>query len=302
VSLIPDLNITIDEYSYDLPEERIAKYPLRNRDESKLLIYDNGNIQHKPFRELSGLLSSRDMLVYNNTRVIQARIHFIKQSGASIEIFCLEPFDPPKYELAFSATQSVSWKCLIGNAKRWKQGELTKSIETVEDQILLKATQTKKLEGEWVINFEWEPATLTFSEVLEQIGKTPIPPYLNRDSEASDKVDYQTVYSRHKGSVAAPTAGLHFTDNVLKKLRDKNIPQLELTLHVGAGTFRPVIHENVSKHSMHSEHILIGTDELETIIQWPNNIVAVGTTTTRTLESLYWMGCKVIKDDQISPD
>ncbi|MBL7112601.1 MAG: S-adenosylmethionine:tRNA ribosyltransferase-isomerase [Bacteroidales bacterium] len=298
---MPGLNINIDHYNYDLPDERIAKYPLRKRDESKLLIYDKGNIHHEHFRDLPGMVTDKDMLVYNNTRVIQARIHFIKSSGANIEIFCLEPVEPPTYELAFAATQTVSWKCLIGNAKRWRQGELIKSVEINEHKILLKAIQNERLEGEWIIQFEWKPASLTFSEVLDQIGKTPIPPYLNRESESSDKTNYQTVYSRYQGSVAAPTAGLHFTDDALKKLLEKRIPRMELTLHVGAGTFRPVIHENVSDHSMHSEHIYFGIGELEALIQWPHNIIAVGTTTTRTLESVYWLGCKVIRNEQISP-
>lgn len=301
MSSIPGLNINIDHYNYDLPDERIAKYPLRKRDESKLLIYDKGNIHHEHFRDLPGMVTDKDMLVYNNTRVIQARIHFIKSSGANIEIFCLEPVEPPTYELAFAATQTVSWKCLIGNAKRWRQGELIKSVEINEHKILLKAIQNERLEGEWIIQFEWKPASLTFSEVLDQIGKTPIPPYLNRESESSDKTNYQTVYSRYQGSVAAPTAGLHFTDDALKKLLEKRIPRMELTLHVGAGTFRPVIHENVSNHSMHSEHIYFGIGELEALIQWPHNIIAVGTTTTRTLESVYWLGCKVIRNEQISP-
>jgi S-adenosylmethionine:tRNA ribosyltransferase-isomerase len=298
VSTIPDLNINIDKYNYGLPDDRIAKYPLEKRDGSKLLIYDKGNIHHEHFRDLPNNVSGKDMLVFNNTRVIQARIHFNKPSGAKIEIFCLEPVDPPTYELAFLATQSVTWKCLIGNAKKWRQGELMNSFENIS----LTATQIERLEGEWIIRFSWEPAELTFSEVLEQTGKTPIPPYLNRESESSDKTNYQTVYSRHKGSVAAPTAGLHFTDAVLQELRDKGIQQLEMTLHVGAGTFRPVIHENVTNHSMHSEHIYFGNQELQELMEWSDNIIAVGTTTTRTLESIYWLGCKVIQDDRISPE
>ncbi len=301
MSSIPGFNITLDKYDYVLPEEKIAKYPFRNRDESKLLIYDKGHVHHDQFKNLPDMLSAKDMLVYNNTRVIQARIHFIKSSGTKIEIFCLEPVEPTTYELAFSATQTVSWKCLIGNAKKWRKGELLKSVELNEHNILLKAIQTERYDGEWIIRFDWKPDSLTFSEVLEQTGKTPIPPYLNRESESSDKINYQTVYSKYKGSVAAPTAGLHFTDEVLKKLQEKRIPQLELTLHVGAGTFRPVIHKNVCDHTMHSEHIYFSTEELKVLKKWPNNTIAVGTTTTRTLESIFWLGCKVARYPEISP-
>jgi S-adenosylmethionine:tRNA ribosyltransferase-isomerase len=297
-----DFNIKIEDYYYDLPDRRIAKYPLGKRDESKMLIYNQGAVSHVLFNQLPDLINERDMLVYNNTKVIQARILFTKPSGANIEIFCLEPVDPQLYEIAFSSQQSVAWKCLVGNAKKWRKGALTKSFETGDQEINLTANQIKRLDGEWIIRLSWEPVRLTFSEVLEQCGKTPIPPYLKRESELSDKSNYQTIYSRNHGSVAAPTAGFHFTDNILKKLRDKKIPQMELTLHVGAGTFRPVIHNKVSNHPMHPEHIYFGPEELNKLQEWPHDIIAVGTTTTRTLESIFWMGCKVISDNRISPE
>ena len=298
MSQIFDSNIAIEEFNYALPAERIAKYPLSRRDESKLLVYQKGQINHVRFKQLPDLLGKGDLLVINNTRVIQARILFTKPSGANIEIFCLEPVDPSGYELSFSAMHSVAWKCLIGNAKKWRNGVLVKSFGAIS----LNASQMRKADGEWIIRFTWNPVNLTFSEVLEQVGKTPIPPYLNRESELSDKKDYQTVYSRYKGSVAAPTAGFHFTEEVLQKLLAKGIPHLELTLHVGAGTFRPIIEADVGKHAMHAEHIYFGSEELQRLLHWGNDIVAVGTTTARTLESIYWMGCKVITDDGLLPE
>ena len=298
MSLFPDSNIAIEEFNYALPAERIARYPLSRRDEAKLLVYQKGQIRHVRFKQLPDLLGKEDLLIINNTRVIQARVLFTKPSGANIEIFCLEPVDPSGYELSFSSTHSVAWKCLIGNAKKWRNGALVKSVGAIS----LTAVQIKKAGGEWIIRFTWDPVELTFSEVLEQTGKTPIPPYLNRESESSDKTNYQTVYSRYKGSVAAPTAGLHFTEEVLQNLIVKGIQHMELTLHVGAGTFRPIIDADVGKHPMHAEHIYFGREELHRLLTWENDIVAVGTTTARTLESIYWLGCKVIIDDGILPE
>lgn len=293
--------IKIEDYAYDLPEERIAKYPLNKRDDSKLLIYD-GEIRHKRFNDLPDLLNSEYALVFNNTRVIQARLLFKKESGASIEIFCLEPYLPSDYQLNFQSTSSCQWKCIVGNLRKWKSGALKTSIEVRGNSIELFAEKQHQLDTGLVVSFHWKNESVSFSEILEQFGNTPIPPYLNRNTEEIDKTRYQTVYSKPKGSVAAPTAGLHFTNEILHALKEKQIPIFETTLHVGAGTFVPVKASNIAEHSMHTEHIIIQKMLLEGLLKENKKIVAVGTTSVRTLESMYWMGVKCLKNKDIGSE
>lgn len=287
-------NIQIEEYNYDLPEERIAKYPLSERDSSKLLVYKNGNIIIENFQNIHNYIPENNLLVVNDTRVIQARIIFHKNTGARIEIFCLEPFEPADFILNFQQKQSCTWKCIIGNKKKWKDGSLEKEIIFNDKKYLLFADKIKDYQSYQLIQFKWECVEFCFSDILEQVGETPIPPYLNRQSELQDKERYQTMYSFHEGSVAAPTAGLHFTENILEKLLQNGIYKEELTLHVGAGTFTPVKSDYIVDHEMHTEHFFVSRKSLQKIIENLGHIIAVGTTSLRTLESLYWLGVKVI--------
>jgi S-adenosylmethionine:tRNA ribosyltransferase-isomerase len=288
--------IKIEDYNYPLPDSRIAKFPLQKRDESKLLVFKNGEISQAVFKDVAEYLPKKSILVYNETKVIQARLNFVKATGAGIEIFCLEPVEPSNdFQLAFQQKNKISWKCFVGNSKRWKSGLLSKAILLGENKTVLFAKRIKILDEASLITFEWE-GDFTFGELLENIGQTPIPPYLNRKAELSDKENYQTVYAQHKGSVAAPTAGLHFTPAVFAKLQQKKIPNAKLTLHVGAGTFKPVVADNISDHVMHFEQIIISKNTIQTLHDFlPGNIVAVGTTSVRSLESLYWFGLKLIK-------
>ncbi len=283
----------ISAYTYDLPNERIAKHPLERRDCSKLLRYKNGIIEESVFNELPEYLPEKAMLVYNNTKVIQARLIFHKSTGARVEIFCLEPLNPSDYALAFQATKKASWKCIIGNAKKWKSGVLKMPFFVNGTPHYLCAERVEGNSDANEVLFSWDCEDLTFSEVLEQTGKIPIPPYLNRETEESDVVRYQTVYSKYEGSVAAPTAGLHFTDAVFSAIDKKNIERCELTLHVGAGTFKPVKSEIIGGHDMHTEHIQVTAESLRKIANAKGAIIAVGTTSVRTLESLYWLGVKI---------
>ncbi len=285
--------IEISAYSYDLPDNRIAKHPLEQRDCSKLLRYKNGTIEESVFYQLPEYLPEKAMLVYNNTKVIQARLIFHKPTGARIEIFCLEPLNPSDYALAFQATRKASWKCIIGNAKKWKSGVLTMPFFVGDKEYYLYAERVEGNSDANEVLFSWDCEQLTFSEVLEQTGKIPIPPYLNRETEDSDVVRYQTVYSKFEGSVAAPTAGLHFTDDVFAAIDKKNIERCELTLHVGAGTFKPVKSETIGGHDMHTEHIQVTADSLRKLAGAEGAVIAVGTTSVRTLESLYWLGVKI---------
>lgn len=286
--------IQISDFTYDLPDQRIAKHPLENRDLSKLLVYKNGMISESVFESLPLEISSGVTMVFNNTKVIQARLIFHKETGARIEIFCLEPLNPSDYNLAFQACGSSSWKCIVGNARKWKFGVLKMPFYVGEEEYCLTAEKQEVLAGAQEILFSWNHPGLSFSEVLEHTGKIPIPPYLNRDTEAADLVRYQTVYSKYEGSVAAPTAGLHFTDDVFSRLEEKNIRREELTLHVGAGTFKPVKSEQIGDHEMHTEHIQVSRESLQNISKNTQQIVAVGTTSVRSLESLYWMGVKIL--------
>lgn len=286
--------IQISNFTYDLPDHRIAKYPLANRDGSKLLVYKEGRIAESEFKNLPKEIAPGTTLVFNNTKVIQARLIFHKETGARIEVFCLEPLNPADYNLAFQANSASSWKCIVGNLKKWKSGVLTMPFFVGVEEYCLYAERVRDLDGAFEIQFSWDHPNLSFSEVLEQTGKIPIPPYLNRDTESSDLVRYQTVYSKFEGSVAAPTAGLHFTDEVFAELLAKDIHMEELTLHVGAGTFKPVKAEQIGDHEMHTEHIQVTVESLQHILNVEDGIIAVGTTSVRTLESLYWMGVKII--------
>ena len=282
----------IADYAYELPDERIAKYPLAERDASKLLVYEHGAISERHFRNLPDLLPEGSLLVMNNTRVIQARLHFRKETGALIEVFCLEPAEPHDYVLMFQQTAACTWHCLVGNAKKWKAGNLTRHI-TVEGK---EVTLTVERGSGDLIRFLWSDPAVTWAQVLDACGELPIPPYLNRATEESDLRTYQTVYSKVKGSVAAPTAGLHFTPAVLAAVDRRNIERAELTLHVGAGTFKPVKSEHIEGHEMHSEWIYVPRRVVEALLRHGGECTAVGTTSVRTLESLYYIGQKIINN------
>ena len=292
-------NIDIKEYNYPLPDNKIAKHPLSQRDACKLLVRNpDGAVSDHRFSELPELLPADSLLIYNNTRVINARLRFRKPSGALIEIFCLEPASPEDYALNFASTEGCSWHCLVGNSKRWKDGSLDGAVTLSDGRTLkLSAKRTERSDAGSTIAFSWNDSSVTFSEIISAAGEIPIPPYLNRNTEDSDTDDYQTVYSRVEGSVAAPTAGLHFTDNVLSDIDRKGIGRREVTLHVGAGTFQPVKADQIGEHAMHSEFIVVSLkliDELAGIAgRKDKKIIAVGTTSVRTLESLYHIGCMV---------
>lgn len=283
-------NIRISDYNYPLPDHRIAKHPLAAREQCKLLCYKvGGEISEGHFYDVPAVLPEKAMLVYNNTRVINARLRFRKATGSTIEIFCLEPVAPCDYQLIFQTTQSCTWLCLVGNSKRWKQGPLTQEIEVDGKTVTLEANRGERRGNSFEIEFSWN-GDVTFASILEAIGEIPIPPYLNRGTESTDSADYQTVYSHIDGSVAAPTAGLHFTDEVLAECDKRGITRRELTLHVGAGTFQPVKSENIGEHEMHHEFISVQRSLLVDLINAEGPVVAVGTTSVRTLESLYYVG------------
>lgn len=281
--------IHIADYNYPLPDERIAKYPLQKRDESKLLVYRHGEIVQDVFKNIPAYLPENALMVFNNTKVIRARLHFRKESGALIEIFLLEPAFPAEYQENFAAKEKCNWYCLVGNSKKWKNGSLYLDVEVDGRSVQLSATRIGTHGTSQEIMFEWNGG-VAWSELIEATGELPIPPYLNRDTEESDLKTYQTVYSKIKGSVAAPTAGLHFTEPVLKALDDAGIEREELTLHVGAGTFKPVKSEEIGGHDMHTEHIAVRKSTIEKLIAHNGEAIAVGTTSVRTLESLYYMG------------
>lgn len=288
-------DININDYNYFLPKEKIAQYPVKERDSSKLLLYDGNNISSDIFKNIGQHINSGSLLVFNNTRVIRARLLFRKESGAHIEVFCLEPLTPSEYELSFGSTEPVEWKCIIGNLKKWKSGKL-KLIFSIDRSDYELSAEKISPEGEeaWRIRFSWNSSGITFSKVIDATGHIPLPPYINREDEEDDNNRYQTVYSRSKGSVAAPTAGLHFTDAVLDDLAKKRIARSEITLHVGAGTFKPVKSEKIGGHEMHCEHFFVTIDTIRKLIEYHGRIIAVGTTSVRTLESLYWLGVKML--------
>lgn len=296
-------DIQIKDFNYPLDDERIAKHPLAEREKCKLLFYRNGEIQDLHFYDVPRLLPEKATLVYNNTRVINARLRFRKPNGgATIEIFCLEPVAPRDYAQIFQTTGECSWLCFVGNSKRWKTGALAQCIDVNGTEVELAASRGEQRGNAFVINFTWNNSDVTFASLLEAIGEIPIPPYLNRSTEESDSEDYQTVYSHIKGSVAAPTAGLHFTDEVLAECDKRGITRRELTLHVGAGTFQPVKSENIGEHAMHTEFISVDRSLLEDLINAEGNVIAVGTTSVRTLESLYYIGITLMNNPNASEE
>lgn len=298
--MIDPKHIRISDYNYDLPDERIAKFPIAQRDHSKLLVYKHGEVSDDSFYHLPDYLPEGALMVFNNTKVIQARMHFRKETGALIEVFLLEPADPTDYELMFQQTSHCSWLCMIGNLKKWKEGTLKRDFNIKGQQLTLTATRRQMVGNSHWVDLEWNNANVTFAEILEEVGELPIPPYLNRDTEESDKTTYQTVYSKIKGSVAAPTAGLHFTEDVLHTIDEKGIDREEVTLHVGAGTFKPVKSEEIEGHEMHTEYICVRKETLEKLIAHDAKAIAVGTTSVRTLESLYYMGCRLARNPELS--
>lgn len=286
-------NIRIEDFNYPLPDERIAKHPLAEREMCKLLTWNRGEIGETLFKDIPELLPADSMLVYNNTRVINARLRFQKPNqGAIIEVFCLEPLNPSDYGLVFQTTDKCRWLCFVGNAKRWKDDSISQIVSVKGSDVCLTAIKAGRKGNAFEIEFTWNNSERTFADILDAIGEIPIPPYLNRKTEESDSSDYQTVYSHIDGSVAAPTAGLHFTDGVLKRISEKGIERRELTLHVGAGTFQPVKSDTIGDHAMHTEFISVTRSLLEDLIAAQDNkkVIAVGTTSVRTLESLYYIG------------
>ncbi len=300
--MVSPKHIHIADYDYNLPDERIAKFPLEQRDQSKLLIYNKGVISQTVFSELPKYLPTKKLMVFNNTRVIQARLHFRKNTGALIEVFLLEPAVPADYEQNFQTKSSCSWYCMIGNLKKWKEGTVVRSFKYKDTELTLTATRGEMHGTSHQVLFTWDNPEVSWAEILDMAGELPIPPYLNRKAEESDKTTYQTVYSKIKGSVAAPTAGLHFTPEVLAAIDSAGIEREELTLHVGAGTFKPVKSEEIEGHEMHTEFISVKRQTIEKLIEYGAEAIAVGTTSVRTLESLYYLGLKIHSDKNISED
>lgn len=308
-------NIKIADYNYPLPDERIAKFPLAQRDQSKLLVYNKGEISHTTFCNIAELMPENALMVFNNTRVIQARLHFRKETGALIEVFLLEPHLPADYEQMFQTQGSCQWLCLVGNLKKWKGGALHRRFEVNGKEVELTAEHLGTSGTSQVVSLNWRALTpspseesarcgssgmeseggIPFADILDAAGELPIPPYLNRETQESDLTTYQTVYSKIKGSVAAPTAGLHFTDAVLADLDAHGVEREELTLHVGAGTFRPVKSELISGHDMHTEYVSVRLHTIERLLAHGCRAIAVGTTSVRTLESLYFIGCHIMQ-------
>ena len=312
-------HIHIRDYQYDLPDERIAKFPMARRDQSKLLIYNKGEVGEDVFYHLPDYLPKGALMVFNNTKVIQARMHFRKtdangeQTGALIEVFLLEPAEPADYEQMFQTTGHCAWYCLVGNLKKWKEGPLTRELTIDNGKWIIKATRGEIHGTSHRVDFSWEPvgnlspltshlSPLSFATIIDTMGELPIPPYLNRETQDSDKTTYQTVYSKIKGSVAAPTAGLHFTPEVLADLDAHGIEREELTLHVGAGTFKPVKSEEMEGHEMHTEYISVRRETITKLLNHDCQAIAVGTTSVRTLESLYYMGLKVLANPDLTED
>ncbi|MCG2652568.1 S-adenosylmethionine:tRNA ribosyltransferase-isomerase [Alloprevotella tannerae] len=295
-------HIQIKDYNYTLPEDRIAKYPVAPRDHSKLLLYRDGRVSEDSFYNLPTYLKPGALMVFNNTKVIFARLHFQKTTGALIEIFCLEPHTPADYQQSFAATRRVTWTCLVGNMKKWKEGRLERTVKVGDRELFLTAEHKGPAGTGFEIAFDWGDDAVSFSEVLDAIGELPIPPYLNRQTEQSDLNNYQTVYSKIEGSVAAPTAGLHFTDDVLRRLDEAGIVREEITLHVGAGTFKPVKSEEIEGHTMHAEWIAVSRQNIEHLLAHDCSCIAVGTTSVRTLESLYYIGVLIHRNPHVAPE
>ena len=295
-------NININDYNYDLPDEKIAKYPLDERDMSKLLVFDGDKIEEDRFRNISTHLPAGSLLLFNDTKVINARMIFEKETGARIEVFCLDPISPSDYAQAFAQNGRCSWKCLVGNSKKWKDGRLKKSIIVDGKNLDLYITRVREIGNSFEILFEWDNPDICFSQIIDVAGNIPIPPYLNRNSEDIDKVRYQTVYSHYQGSVAAPTAGLHFTERVMGDLKKCNIQSDAVTLHVGAGTFQPVKTDNAAEHEMHTEHFIVKRTTIGKILQYLGNITITGTTTVRTVESLFCVGAQIFENKDVDAE
>lgn len=297
-------NLSISDFDYVLPEKKIAVYPLEKRDKSKLLIYRNRNIAEDVYRNIADHLPEKSFLVFNDTKVIKARILFQKKTGAFIEIFCLEPYEKINdYAIILSQKKSTRWKCMIGGAGKWKEKFLEKEIAIDGNKIMLRAALVEKLSDAYVVELSWTPANYSFADIIDHAGATPLPPYIKRKAEESDTENYQTIYSVHEGSVASPTAGLHFTKEIFASLKNKNIDTGFVTLHVGAGTFKPVKSENMEGHEMHAEWIDVSLKFIEQLIQnISHDVFCVGTTSVRTIESLYWMGLKTFLNPEIKFD
>ncbi|HHV85126.1 MAG TPA: S-adenosylmethionine:tRNA ribosyltransferase-isomerase [Petrimonas sp.] len=293
--------IRIADYNYTLPDEKIAKYPLQKRDASKLLLFENNKISTVHFSGIAAQIPEDSLMIFNDTRVIHARLIFEKNTGAFIEVFCLSPFAPKDYSINFQQRATCSWCCMIGNAKRWKDDVLQMQVSIEGEEVLLSAKKTVKTGSNVIVEFSWNNPDFTFSELLEVAGKLPIPPYLNRASEAKDDETYQTVYSAVEGSVAAPTAGLHFTPEVMESLRKKGVKPAHVTLHVGAGTFKPVKSETIGNHDMHTEFISVSRETVQALYENENSLIVVGTTSMRTVESLYYVGKKILQQPDIDP-
>ena len=295
-------HIQIKDFNYNLPDERIAKFPLAKRDNSKLLLYRHGEVTEDVFHNIAQYLPKGALMVFNNTKVIQARLHFRKETGALIEVFLLEPYMPAYYEQMFQTTGHCSWLCMIGNLKKWKEGTLKRTFDVKGKEVTLVAERKEDVHKSYRVDFSWDASDVSWAELLDAVGELPIPPYLNRETQESDKTTYQTVYSKIKGSVAAPTAGLHFTPEVLADIDRHGIDREELTLHVGAGTFKPVKSEEIQDHEMHTEYICVHRQTLEKLIRHEAKAIAVGTTSVRTLESLYYIGVKLEKTLDLSEE
>ena len=295
-------HIQIKDFNYNLPDERIAKFPLAKRDNSKLLLYRHGEVTEDVFHNIAQYLPKGALMVFNNTKVIQARLHFRKETGALIEVFLLEPYMPADYEQMFQTTGHCSWLCMIGNLKKWKEGPLKRTFDVTGKEVTLVAERKEDVHKSYRVDFSWDASDVSWAELLDAVGELPIPPYLNRETQESDKTTYQTVYSKVKGSVAAPTAGLHFTPEVLADIDRHGIDREELTLHVGAGTFKPVKSEEIQDHEMHTEYICVHRQTLEKLIRHEAKAIAVGTTSVRTLESLYYIGVKLEKTLDLSEE
>ncbi len=299
-------HLRISDYTYDLPDERIARYPLPERDQSKLLVYRNGTIRESSYRHLDEQLPPGSLLLFNNTKVVEARLLFQKSTGSTIELFCLEPADIyPDITTAMLQKGTVLWKCLVGGAKKWKKEALVKTIGTAEHTVTLTAYKKEKKNDYFLISLSWDDEHLSFAELLHLAGLIPLPPYLNRAPEESDLQRYQTIYAKHDGSVAAPTAGLHFTPALMQKLEEQGVHSGFVTLHVGAGTFKPVKATTMEQHEMHAEFIDVTAATIRQLIQQlenKNTIVAVGTTSLRTIESLYWLGLSTLQHPQLQPE
>ena len=292
--------ISINDYNYYLPEERIALHPLAQRDASKLLVYKDAIISETVYSKIDEHLPAETLLVFNNTKVINARIKFTKTTGAVIEVFCLEPYGTiTEYSTVMNAVNAVQWKCLVGGAAKWKEETLQKEITIGAEKIILSAKKLEKITEAFIIEFSWLPASFSFAEIIEAAGDVPLPPYIKRTTDEEDTSRYQTIFAKHDGSVAAPTAGLHFTENIFEKLRLKNIQKAFVTLHVGAGTFKPVKAATMQEHEMHAEYIDVNIATIQNLQNNIGRIAAVGTTSLRTIESLYWFGVKVFNNKNL---